>query len=106
MFEAIASRTPIVCSNHPMFRPVMIEGRNASVFPAGDHRALAGAMRRTLTDPILYSTLSTNATLTWAALKGPADWRTLIFKWAVEGGSSPWIRDHMLMAVKQPHAHD
>ena len=24
MFEAIASRTPIVCSDHPMLRPVMI----------------------------------------------------------------------------------
>jgi glycosyltransferase involved in cell wall biosynthesis len=106
MFEAIASRTPIVCSNHPMFREVMVDGRNASVFPAGDYCAFAAAIRRTLTDPVLYSALSTNADLTWAALKGSADWRTMIFKWVVEGCSSPWIRDRMLTVVKPWGAHD
>lgn len=105
MFEAIASRTPIVCSNHPMFRDLLIDGRNASVFPAGDYQAFAAAMRRTLTDPTLYATLSKNAPLTWAALKGPADWRTMIFKWVVEGASSPWIRDHMLTAIKAAGMH-
>jgi glycosyltransferase involved in cell wall biosynthesis len=106
LFEAIASRTPIVCSNHPMFRDVMRDGRNASVFSAGDHRSLAAAMRRTLTDPLLYANLSTNALLTWAALKGPADWRTMIFKWTVEGRSSPWILERMLTAMKPTAAHD
>jgi glycosyltransferase involved in cell wall biosynthesis len=96
MFEAIASRTPIVCSNHPMFRPVLIDGRNASVFPAGDYRAFAAAIQRTLANPMLYAALSANAPLTWAALQGPADWRTMIFKWVVEGRSSPWIRERKL----------
>lgn len=100
MFEAIASRTPIVCSDHPMFCEVMVDGRNASVFPAGDYWAFAAAIRRTLTDPVLYAALSRNATSTWAALKGPADWRTLIFKWVVEGRSSPWLREHMLTAIR------
>ena len=99
IFEGIASRTPIVCSNHPMFREVMVDGRNASVFSAGDYRSFAAAIRRTLTDPVLYAALSKNALSTWDALKGPADWRTLLFKWIVEGYSSPWIRDHMLTAT-------
>jgi glycosyltransferase involved in cell wall biosynthesis len=97
MFEAIASRTPIVCSDHPMFRTVMLDGKNASVFPAGDYRAFAAAIRRTLTDPALYAELSTNALATWKALQGPADWRTMIVKWVTEGPASPWIREHMLM---------
>ena len=101
MFEAIASRTPIVCSDHPMLRPVMSDGRNASVFPAGDHRAFAAAILRTLTNPTLYEALSANALSTWQALKGPADWRTMIFKWVVEGRSSPWLRDHTLAAIEQ-----
>ncbi len=99
LFEAIASRTPIVCSNHPMFRDVLVDGRNASVFSAGDYRSFAGAIRRTLMHPSLYATLSANALSTWEALKGPADWRTMIFKWVIEGRSSPWILDHMLTAV-------
>jgi glycosyltransferase involved in cell wall biosynthesis len=106
MFEAIASRTPIVCSDHPMFRDLMIDGRNASTFPAANHQALAAAVKRTLTDPLLYSTLSANAEKTWVALQGPADWRTLMFKWIVEGSSSPWIRERMLSAVSPSREHD
>jgi glycosyltransferase involved in cell wall biosynthesis len=96
MFEAIASRTPIVCSDHPMFRSVMFDGINASVFRAGDYRAFAAAIKKTLTDPALYAALSANATATWKALKGPADWRTMIVKWVTEGPASPWIRAHKL----------
>ena len=101
MFEAIASRTPIVCSDHPMFRPVIVDRRNASVFAAGDYRSLATAIWRTLSDSDLYAQLSNNATLTWEALKGPADWRTMILKWAGEGPSSPWIQDRLLPAIEQ-----
>lgn len=97
MFEAIASRTPIVCSDHPMFRPVMIDGRTAAVFRSGDAAACAAAMRRTLTDPALYATLSRNADVSWQSLKGPADWRTMIHKWVVEGRGSPWLAAHKLV---------
>lgn len=96
MFEAIASRTPIVCSDHPMFRPVMKDGTNASVFRAGDAAAMADAIRRLLADGLLYETLSKNAPQTWDALRGPADWRTLMSKWVLEGPDSSWIRAQML----------
>jgi glycosyltransferase involved in cell wall biosynthesis len=66
MFGAIASRTPIVCSNHPMFQKLMVDGHNASGFRAGDYRDLGGAMKRVLSDPVLYAALSANAPLTWA----------------------------------------
>jgi hypothetical protein len=81
-----------------MFRPVMFDGENASVFPAGNYRAFAAAIQRTLTDPVLYAALSANAVATWQALKGPADWRTLIVKWVTEGSASPWILEHMLLS--------
>ena len=100
MFEAVASRTPIVCSNHPMFRPVLLDGRNAAIFRAGDPQALAAAILRILENPTLYATLSVNAVATWNALKGPADWRTLIIKWVTEGVSSPWLHERMLTAKK------
>jgi glycosyltransferase involved in cell wall biosynthesis len=100
MFEAIASRTPIVCSDHPMFRDIMRDKHNASVFAAGSHRALASALHASLTNATLYAELSRSAGATWKALQGPADWRTLIFKWAVEGHRSPWIRNRTLFAVE------
>jgi glycosyltransferase involved in cell wall biosynthesis len=96
MFEAIGSRTPIVCSDHPMFVPVMKDGVHAAMFSGSDASAFADAIRRVLTDPGLYARLSANAEMTWAALKGPADWRTMLTKWILEGRGSDWIEQHML----------
>ena len=98
MFEAIASRSPIVCTDHPMFRPVLTDGVNAAVFPSGDVAAFAGAIRRVLGDKALYARLSDAAPATWEALKGPADWRTRYTKWVREGADSPWGRAHALGA--------
>ena len=97
MFEAIGSRTPIVCSDHPMFVPVLKDGVHAAIFPGGNSNSFAAALRRVLTDADLYARLSANAEKTWAALKGPADWRTMLTKWIVEGRESEWIDRHMLM---------
>jgi glycosyltransferase involved in cell wall biosynthesis len=97
MFEAIGSRTPIVCSDHPMFVPVLKDGVHAALFSGGDPGAFADAIRRVLTDPDLYGRLSANAEMTWGELKGPADWRTMLTKWILEGRKSEWIDQHMLV---------
>lgn len=104
MFEAIGSRTPIICSDHPMFRPVMKDGLHAAMFPAGSPDAFAKAMRRVLTHADLYARLSRNAELSWAALKGPADWRTMLSEWIVNGANSPWIAQHKLGATARAAA--
>lgn len=96
MFEAIASRTPIICTDHPMFRSVMTDGDNCAVFGSGDAVGFAEAMKRVLTAPALYRQLSESAEKTWTRLQGPADWRTLITKWVTEGETSPWIAQHNL----------
>jgi glycosyltransferase involved in cell wall biosynthesis len=92
MFEAIASRTPIVCSDHPVFRPVLKDGETAAMFRAGNARALADAVERTLTDSDAYARLSANADMSWERLKGPIDWRELILAWSAEGASSALIQ--------------
>ena len=96
MFEAIASRTPIVCSDHPMFVPVMKDGVTAALFPAGEPVAFGDAIVRVLTDGELYARLSANAELSWEALKGPADWRTMLSEWIVNGPQSEWLGRHRL----------
>jgi glycosyltransferase involved in cell wall biosynthesis len=99
MFEAIGSRTPIVCSNHPMFVPVLKDGLHAAIFPSGNVNALAEVISGLLADGERYARLSRNAELSWEALKGPADWRTMLTKWILEGSQSDWIRKHMLSAT-------
>lgn len=96
MFEAIASRSPIVCSDHPMFTPILADGHNCTMFKSGDANGFAEAIRRVLSDSTLYRTLSESAPDTWEALRGPADWRTLLTKWITEGEHSPWLDDYKL----------
>jgi glycosyltransferase involved in cell wall biosynthesis len=101
MFEAIASRTPVVCSAHPMFVPAMREESTAAVFPPGNGKAFAGAMERVLTDPGLYERLSRNADISWNALEGPADWRTMMREYILNGAASPWLARHTLDQIEQ-----
>ena len=96
LFEAIASHTPIVCSDHPIFAGVLADGENAGLFRAGDARSCARAIEKIVSDPDLYFRLSANAGQTWQKLKGPADWRRLILEWATVGPRSPWIVERML----------
>ncbi len=96
LFEGIASRSPIVCTDHPMFRPVLRNGANCAVFKSGDVDGFADAIRRVLTDVDLYRQLSDEAPATREALRGPADWRTLLTKWIIEGEQSPWLADYRL----------
>ena len=98
LFEAIATRTPIVASDHPMFRPIMQDGVTAAVFRAGDAAGLAAQVRRVIGDPALYGTLSRNADVSWAALQGPADWRTMLFDWVTQGDDAPYLEAHALDA--------
>ncbi|HMO06060.1 MAG TPA: glycosyltransferase family 4 protein [Paracoccaceae bacterium] len=56
--HAMRARLPIVASDHPMFTETLRNGENAMIFPAGDHGALAGAVRRLLEDDALYAHLS------------------------------------------------
>ena len=96
MFEAIASRTPIVCSNHPVFRDLFVDGRHAAVFEGGNSVSLSHALIGLLKDRELYRRLSLNAEATWGRLEGPADWRTLIKTWIFEGPRAPWIKRYVL----------
>lgn len=101
LIEAIASRTPIVCSNHPMFVPIMKDGITASVADDSNPRSLAAAIRRVASDPALYATLSRNADVSWEKLQATADWRTMIFDWVTQGDEAPYLRARTLAALDE-----
>lgn len=96
LFEAIATRTPIICSDHPMFVPILKDRRTAMVYPAGEPRALAEKVRQLFGDPDLQEILSRNADLSWADLQQTANWRQMIMAWATEGDGSPYLARHSL----------
>jgi len=96
LFEGLASRTPIVCSDHPMFVRHFVDGSSASQFRAGDPEALARAIELPLTDPDLYRRLSESAEATWAALGHTADRRTMVRTWVADEHPTAWLQRHAL----------
>lgn len=96
IYEAIASRTPLVCSDHPMFVHHLIDGVTASTFRGGRADSLAAALERTLGDPELYARLSEAAPATLASLAGSGDYRSMIREWAHSDGPSEWLTERAL----------
>ena len=90
MFEAIASRTPIVCSDHPMFRPIMVDRVNAMTYTSGDAIQLASAITALFAEPKLYEKLSDAAEGSWAKLSNTCDWQTLLLDWILKGKKPTW----------------
>lgn len=96
IFEAIATRTPIVASDHPMFRPVLKERDTAMLFKAGKADQLARCIRELRGDPSLYLALSQAADRSWRSLQGTADWRTMLFDWFTVGDEADYLSSHAL----------
>jgi glycosyltransferase involved in cell wall biosynthesis len=111
IYEALAARTPIIASDHPMFRGALTHDESALVFPAKDIGALASAIRRLASDADLYARLSANSDAAWQALQLPVTWGALIERWLSDSADDrEWIREHRLtsgvydqeIAVRRP----
>jgi glycosyltransferase involved in cell wall biosynthesis len=61
LFEYMAAGRPIVASDLPAFREVLVPGETAVLVTPGDPAALAGGLRRVLSDPELGARLATAA---------------------------------------------
>ncbi len=56
--EALASRTPVVASDHPVFRATFKPDEGVRFFPEGDSASLSDAVQELLTRPDLYARMS------------------------------------------------
>ncbi|WP_216599930.1 glycosyltransferase family 4 protein [Sphingomonas sp. AP4-R1] len=92
IYEALASRTPLVASDHPMFRGALVDGRSARIFAAGSPRALADALAGLERAPALYAALSEGGAAAWDALQLPVTWGALVEHWLE--GEAGWLADH------------
>ncbi|WP_277981366.1 glycosyltransferase family 4 protein [Sphingomonas phyllosphaerae] len=93
LFEALASRTPIICSDHPIFAAAFTDGADALLFKAQDHQALLARIRQLASDTELYAALSSAAPMTWERVTAAADWSTMIMEWAENGKNSSYLSE-------------
>lgn len=78
IYEGLASRSPLVLSDHPAFRGRIRDGVGGLVFRAGDPAALAAAIRRPCTDPALYGQLSAGTEAALSDLHVGLEWADLV----------------------------
>ncbi|MBB3956826.1 glycosyltransferase family 4 protein [Novosphingobium sediminicola] len=81
LYEALASRTPVIASDHPMFAGHIKHECGALVFPAGNSALLAQQIERLLSDNVLYSHISQGAAQAWQRMQIPIKWGELIDHW-------------------------
>ena len=79
--HALRSRTPIIASDHPMFRNSLSHGNSAMVFPAGNSTALANCVEKVVSDAELYYSLSVRSYETWQKLRLPVKWADVLDRW-------------------------
>lgn len=92
IYEALASRTPLVASDHPMFRGALVDGQSARIFTASSPRALADAVAGLERAPDLYAALSEGSAPAWDALQLPVTYGALVQHWL--DGDEGWLADH------------
>ena len=102
LYEGLASRTPVIASDHPMFEGHLIDRKNAMVFPAGKPAALAAAVADLMSDRALYATLSHGAAEAWERMQVPVKWGEMILRWARDGDQDrAWLDAHTIAASGQ-----
>ncbi len=99
--HALCARTPLIASDHPMFRLHLQHGVNALIVPAKNPGALAASVERLMTDPSLYLKLSQAAHSTWHRLRLPVKWADVIYNWLFDSERNrQWFMQHCLSSER------
>ncbi|MGJ4892978.1 glycosyltransferase [Bradyrhizobium sp. HKCCYLRH3099] len=105
IYEALSARTPIVASDHPMFRTALAEGESAVIFKAGDLNHLAASIVKVLDDPVLYQTLSARSEEAWTRIQLPVTMSAFVAAWLEDTPAKvQWLRAHNLLSDRYNHS--
>jgi len=97
IYEGLCSRTPIIASDHPMFKGNLKHRINAMIFPAGNPTALSENIEQLLSDPELYESLSVASSEAWQQLQIPVKWADMINRWIDNSPENKhWLFEHRL----------
>jgi glycosyltransferase involved in cell wall biosynthesis len=97
IYETLCSRTPLIASDHPMFRSNLTHETESLIFKAGDANDLAEKIQRLVTDPDLYARLSNASADSWGRLQLPVKWSEAIDRWLFDSAAEEsWLFQHRL----------
>lgn len=97
IYLGLASRTPVILSDHPMFLAYFKNCYDALIVPEKDPVALATRLRELFEDPDLYYTLSENSAAAFSRIEHPVLWGDLVERW-VRGADFDirWLNNQVL----------
>ena len=79
--EALASRSPVVISDHPVFVRAFRQDEGIRIVPERQPTALADALREVLTDPVLYRDLSLSTAKAFERVECSTTFGDLLDRW-------------------------
>jgi glycosyltransferase involved in cell wall biosynthesis len=88
--EALSTRTPLICSDHPCLTDILADGEGLRYFRSGDASSLSKVLREVAEDPEAYARLSELTKAAWHKIVSPilihepierwrASWKSLKF---------------------------
>ncbi|WP_375205779.1 glycosyltransferase [Hyphococcus sp.] len=84
IYEALATRTPLALSDHPMFQLYFKDAPAARMAPERNPEALAAAIKTLITDEKAYAAASEATGALWNKVKCDLTWGMLIKAWLGE----------------------
>jgi glycosyltransferase involved in cell wall biosynthesis len=97
IYEALCSRTPIVASDHPMFRGRLQHEESALIFPQGNSTALGNCIDRLVFSPPLYERLSVTSEDAWKKIQIAVKWGDIVERWLVDSPENRrWLAERCL----------
>ncbi|MEO1147790.1 MAG: glycosyltransferase family 4 protein [Cyanobacteria bacterium J06638_22] len=95
--EAFCARTPLVASDHPVFRQRLQHKQNAMIFESANAVDLANCILELVENPDLYFALSQSSDQAWQSLQVPLKWDALVRQWLKQlGEGSTSLADYSL----------
>lgn len=102
IYEALASRSVLILSDHPAFAGRLAPDKEALVFSAGDPEALATCLARAIRTPALCQALSEASEAAHDALYLGLEWSALVTAFLDDpGNSTGWVARHACLASMQ-----
>ena len=103
IYETLCSRTPLIASDHPMFRGNLTDAEDSLIFPAGNSEVLARRIEQAFSDPELYHRLSAGSAAAWKLLQLPVKWEDTIVRWLFDSPENrEWLFEHRLSSGIYP----
>ncbi|AFY55937.1 glycosyltransferase [Rivularia sp. PCC 7116] len=97
IYQSLCAHTPIIASDHPMFRGNLVHRQNAMVFPERQSKLLAQSIQELFASEELYHRISLNSEASWEHLQMPVKWGDLITNWLFDSPvSQKWLSERSL----------